>query len=241
MSDKAFKVVIPGIDGGGSQVFEADSQEELNQKLVDAQTNATQKIRELASRNQEYEQQIQQLAPQQTQQNNGDPEGFDRQQFFNLLYQKPVDAWKYAAQFAMGTSVEDFVKDYQNVRAGSQLSVQNAVNAQFAQKHPELLQVPQEDDVHNAQVISKILTENGWVYNLNNLEAAYAVAKTNNQLKLPNTNFAPEANLPPAPTTIQRPTGSINTIEAEEEYLRTAPLAKVKEYLEKKYPSGQRV
>lgn len=238
MSDKPYKVIIPGIDGGGSQVFEADSQEELNQKLVDAQTNATQKIRELASANQQYEQQIQQLTPaqQQTQ-----PDGFDKQKFFSDLYERPADAIAYALEKKLGIGLDEFLNDYQQVRAGSQLSVQNAVNAQFAQKHPELLQVPQEDDVHNAQVISKILTDNGWVYNLNNLEAAYAVAKTNSQLKLPNTNFAPEVQLAPAPTTIQRPTGSINTTEAEEEFLRTAPLDKVKTYLEKKYPSSQRV
>lgn len=237
MSDKEFKVVIPGIDGGGSQVFEGDTQEELNQKLVDAQTNATQKIRELASANQQYEQQIQQLTPQQPQQN---PDGFDKQKFFSDLYERPADAIAYALEKKLGIGLDEFLNDYQQVRAGSQLSVQNAVNAQFAQKHPELLQVPQEDDIHNAQVISKILTDNQWVYNLNNLEAAYAVAKTGNKLKLPNTNFAPEVNMPTAPSTISRPTGSINTTEAEEEFLRTAPLDKVKQYLEKKYPSEVR-
>jgi hypothetical protein len=41
-----------------------------------------------------------------------------------------------------------------------------------------------QDDIHNAEVVSKILTENGWTYNLSNLEAAYAVAKADGRLKL---------------------------------------------------------
>lgn len=239
MSEKPYKVIVPGINGEASQVFEADSQEELNQKFVEAQSNATQKIRELASQNQQYEQQITSSQAKKNQET--DPNGFDRQKYFSMLYENPVEAQKYAMSFVIGMPVEDFVQDYQTVRGGAIMGIQNAVNAQFAQKHPELLQVPQEDDLHNANVISKILTDNGWQYNLNNLEAAYAVAKTNNQLKLPNTNFSPEATLVPAPTTISRPTGQVNTSESEDEFLRTGPLAKVKEYLEKKYPAGGRV
>lgn len=237
--DKQYKVVVPGIDGGNSQVFEADTPEEMAQQFQQAQINATAKIRELASQNEAFQQQIEQLTPQQQQQANAN--GFDRQQFFNKLYESPDEAIAYALEKKLGVNLNDFMQDYQQVRAGSQLSVQNAVNAQFAQKHPELLQVPQEDDIHNAKVISEILTENGWVYNLNNLEAAYAVAKTNNKLKLTNTPFSPEVTLPPAPTTVSRPSGQAGNSETEEEFLRTAPLAKVRDYLEKKYPTSQRV
>ena len=231
--DKAYKVVIPGIDGGAAQVFEAETPEELAQKFQEAQTNATAKIRELAQQNEQFQEQIQQLTPATPA--GKDPEGFDRQEYFRMLYENPVAAQKYAMQFVIGAPVDQFLQDYQTVRGGAMMGIQNAVNAQFAQKHPELLQVPQEDDIKNAEVISKILTDNGWAYNLNNLEAAFAVAKTNNQLKLNSNSFSPEAILPPAPTTVSRPTGQVNTSESEEEFLRTGPLTKVKEYLEKKY------
>ena len=231
--DKAYKVVIPGIDGGAAQVFEAETPEELAQKFQEAQTNATAKIRELAQQNEQFQEQIQQLTPATPA--GKDPEGFDRQEYFRMLYENPVAAQKYAMQFVIGAPVDQFLQDYQTVRGGAMMGIQNAVNAQFAQKHPELLQVPQEDDIKNAEVISKILTDNGWAYNLNNLEAAFAVAKTNNQLKLNANSFSPEAILPPAPTTVSRPTGQVNTSESENEFLHTAPLAKVKEYLEKKY------
>ena len=240
--DKQYRVVVPGIDGGGSQVFEADTPEELQSQFQQAQENATAKIRELAQQAENYRQQVEQLAPAAAApQANGDPSGFNRQKYFNLLYENPVEAQKYVMQFSIGMPVEDFIKDYQTVRGGALAGMQNMVNAQFAQKHPELLQVPQEDDVYNAEVISKILTENGWAYNLNNLEAAYAVAKTQNKLKLPNLANGPEATLVPAPTVVSRPTGAADSSQAEDEFLRTAPLDKVKQYLEKKYPAGARV
>ena len=49
MSEKPYKVIIPGINGGGSQVFEAETPEEMQQQFQQAQENATAKIRELAS------------------------------------------------------------------------------------------------------------------------------------------------------------------------------------------------
>lgn len=241
MSEKPYKVIIPGINGGGAQVFEAESPEEMQQQFQQAQENATAKIRELAAQNQALQEEMQKNQPA-AQATNGGPDGFDKQRYFALLYENPVEAQKYAMSFAIGMPIEDFVKDYQQVRQGANLGIQNAVNAQFAQKHPELLQVGQEDDIHNATEISKILTENGWNYTINNLEAAYAVAKTNNKLKLPNINMAPEAELRPVPTTVSRPTGAGNMSEAAEmEWLSDpkTPLPKVKEYLERKYPGGR--
>ncbi len=239
MSEKPYKVIIPGINGGGSQVFEAETPEEMQQQFQQAQENATAKIRELASQNEQLQNLVEQGKPAAAAA--AGPDGFDKQKYFNLLYENPVEAQKYSMQFVLGAPVDDFIREYQTVRGGALMGIQNAVNAQFAQKHPELLQVPQEDDVHNAEVISKILTENGWQYNLNNLEAAYAVAKTSNKLKLPNANFSPEATLPTVPTTVTRPTGHVNTSESEDEFLRTAPLSKVKDYLEKKYQGSQKV
>jgi len=233
MSDKPYKVIVPGINGGGSQVFEADSPEEMQQQFQQAQENATALIRQQAEQIEQIKQQMQKQNVQPAQPNG--PDGFDKQKFFNDLYERPADAIAYALEKKMGINLDNFMQEYQTVRQGAQMGITNAVNAQFAQKHPELLQVPQEDDIKNAEVISKILTENGWAYNLNNLEAAYAVAKNGGKLKLPSTDFSPEAVLPHAPTTVSRPTGQVNTSESEDEFLKTAPLSKVKDYLERKY------
>jgi hypothetical protein len=56
------------------------------------------------------------------------------------------------------------------------------VNKRFALNHPEL--VDAQHDMHNAREICKILTENDWEYTEANLEAAYAIAKIENRLKL---------------------------------------------------------
>jgi hypothetical protein len=238
MSDKPYKVIVPGINGGGSQVFEAETPEEMQQQFQQAQENATAKIRELAAQVETFQQQIQQTKPPDT----TDPNAFDRQKFFSMLYEKPEEAITYAIEKKLGVNLPDFMQDYQTVRTGAQIGIQNAVNAQFAQKHPELLQVTsQEDDLHNGKVLADILTEHGWSYTVANLDAALALAKAENKLKLMNASFSPEAQLPPAPTTVSRPTGQVNSSEAEDEFLRTAPINKVKEYLEKKYPTSQRV
>jgi ribosomal protein L18 len=99
------------------------------------------------------------------------------------------------------------------------------VNSQFAQKHPELLEASREDDIHNAEAIAKILMEYGWTYNLNNLEAAYAVAKTQGKLKL-------EA----APSMVSDLTGSPNPPTEEQVFAhRTTRQSE----LELKFPSGK--
>ena len=237
--DKPYKVVIPGVDGGGAQVFEADTPEEMQQQFQKAQENATAKIRELAQQKTALEQQVQQFGQPANGDGAGTPDA-SRQQFFNTLYEHPDDAIIGALERKMGMTWNDFTKDWQTVRGGAMMGIQNSVNAQFAQKHPELLQVGQDEDAHNADAISKIITENGWSYNLNNLEAAYAVAKTQGKLKLNDANqFAPEAHMTPVPSTVTRPTGQVNTSASEEEYLRTAPIPKVREYLEKKYGGQQ--
>lgn len=233
MADKQFKYIVPGIDGGGAQVFEADTQEELIEKLGEAQKNATGKIRELAQQNETIAQHIQQAQPQG--QNNGDA----RQEYFNTLYQDPMKAHDMYFEQRFGMKPDEFIQEYQQVRAGSQTAIQNQVASQFAQKHPELLQVSQEDDKHNSTEISKILTENGWAFNERNLEAAYALAKQEGKIKLNQSSPFPEATLPSVPSTISRPTGAVNTSASEEEFLRTGPLDKVKKYLEEKYAGSR--
>lgn len=240
MSEKPYKVIVPGINGGGSQVFEAETPEEMQQQFQQAQENATAKIRELASQNEQFQQQINQLQPKVQQTTN--PNGFDRQKFFNTLYENPDEAVVYALEKKLGVNLGEFMQDYQTTRTGAQMGMYNAVVGEFSSKHPEILRVGSpEDDKHNGKVFDDILKEHGWAFNLKNLEAALAIAKAEGKLKLMDVNFSPEATLAPAPTTISRPTGQVNSSEAEDEFLRTAPINKVKEYLEKKYPTSQRV
>src|SRR2546421_371395 len=225
MADKAYKVIIEGTDGRGSQVFEAETPEELQDKFKEAQTHATAKIAQQDKENTELKQRLATLeasiepAPAA----NGNPDNAWRKEFF-----------KQGLTEILGVPVEDFIKDYtQTVRPGAELSKINAVNAAFVQKHPELIQVSPEDDLHNANTMRKIIADNGWDYSEKSLNAAFAVAKVEGQLKLPVAE--PEGALPPVPTTVTRPSVQVNTDKTEKEFLTTAPTEKVREYLEKKF------
>src|SRR6266496_741001 len=236
MSDKPYKVVIPGVDGGGAQVFEAETPEEMQQQFQRAQENATAKIRELAQQKSALEDQVQQFTPP-----NADPNAANgtRQQFYNDFYQNPDTAIVGALERTLGISMDAFKTDYAKVRAGASMAERSQIASTFAQKHPELLQVSsQEDDAHNGQEIEKILNDHQWPFTVDNLEAAFAVAKTQGKLKLNETQFAPEARMIPVPSTVSRPTGQVNTSVSEEEFMRTTPLANLKKYLEEKYSHG---
>ena len=227
MADKAYKVIIEGTDGRGSQVFEAETPEELQDKFKEAQTHATAKIAQQDKENTELKQRLATLEAsiEPATPANGDMAW--RKQFF-----------KEGLTEILGVPVEDFIKDYtQTVRPGAELSKINAVNAAFVQKHPELIQVSPEDDLHNANTMRKIIAENGWDYSEKSLNAAFAVAKMEGHLKLPVAE--PEGTLPPVPTTVTRPSVQVNTDKSEKEFLTTAPTEKVREYLEKKFAAKQ--
>lgn len=237
MADKLYKVIIEGTEGRGSQVFEAETPEELQEKFKQAQTHATAKIDELDAKVKGLEEQlasVEQVTPSVPQTNGG----FDRDHYFKLLYADPVAAQDYVLSATIGMPVKDFMTDYTNtVRPGAALATKNAVNAAFVQKHPEVLQVSPEDDLHNSKIILEIIHERNWPYDVKNLEAAFALAKDGGKLKLPPQETTMPEITPPVPTTVTRPSVQANTSESEEQFLRTAATEDVRKYLEKKYAS----
>lgn len=241
--EQVTEIRIVGENGAGDQVFKGTYQE-IAQKLADAQRHGTAKIRE-------QEEQLRErdalLAQQQQQTQQPAKEGeFDRQKYFALLYENPQAAQEYSLNMLLGRNVREFVAEYDQVKQGAQIGMQQAINSAFVQRHPELLQVTPENDAQNAKTISDILTKRGWSYNLDNLDAAYAVARQGNQLKLPEAMTATftETNtiqLPAAPITTGKPASQTTSAEqAESDFLRTAPLDKVRDFLEQK-SKGQQI
>jgi hypothetical protein len=235
----AVEIRIPGQNGAGDEVFTAENHEELSKKLAESKGHATRKIAEQQAAISEYESNahaVQQpvVAPVK------DGE-FDRTKYFNMLYENPLQAQEYALKFVLGgRDPKEFVSEYDQIKEGALLGRQNAINAQFVHNHPELLQVTPADDIENAKTIDKIVKDNGWTYNLNNLEAAYAVAKTQNKLKLPEAQQQQQQE-PIVPITTGRPAAQQTSAEQQEaEFLRTGDINKVRDYLEKKY-QGQPV
>lgn len=231
---QSFRVVIPGENGAGDEVFEAQSQEELVEKLRIAKQHATRKIRE----------QEQELTSYRTPQPEPEPvpavEGqFDKNEYFRRLTDDPVAAQDYLDKFRYGVERKEFLADYQKVRQASVLAWQNQVNAAFVHKHPELL-LDNEDNVTNAKVITDIISERKWDYSVDNLEAAYALAKVQGKLKLPAAP-APATEPESVPTVLTNAPSAGSTASVEEEkFLRTAPLADVRAHLERKQQMTQR-
>lgn len=234
-----YRVVIPGADGAGDEVFEAATQEELIDKLRIAKGNATEKIRQDAQERARLESELRAAQPKPPAQADG--EKFDQDHYFRLLSEDPLEAHRYALSFVFDADIEDLKEDYRRVRTAAALSVQDRVNAAFVRKHPELLQVSSEDDVVNTEAIQKILTENGWKYTVQNLDAAYALAREQGRVKLPKSSAppAPAAETAPVPSVLPgRPSAPTPSESDEEKFLRSAPLDKVREYLEKKHAAG---
>src|SRR6266566_2159544 len=103
MADKAYKVIIEGTDGRGSQVFEADTPEELQTQFKEAQTHATAKIAQQDKENTELKQRLANLEasiePAPPVKSN--PDNAWRKEFF-----------KQGLTEILGVPVEDFIKDY---------------------------------------------------------------------------------------------------------------------------------
>lgn len=237
----AVEIRIPGQNGAGDEVFTAENHEELSKKLAESKGHATRKIAEQQATISEYESNghaVQVSSAAQTQVKDGE---FDRTKYFNMLYENPLQAQEYALKFVLGgRDPKEFVSEYDQIREGALLGRQNAINAQFVHNHPELLQVTPADDQENAKTIDGIIKANGWSYTLNNLEAAYAVAKVQSKLKLPEAQQQQQQE-PVVPVTAGRPAAQQTSAEQQEaEFLRTGDINKVREYLEKKY-QGQPV
>src|SRR2546430_11295951 len=100
MADKAYKVIIEGENGAGSQVFEAETPEELQTQFKEAQTHATAKIREQAQELQAAKERLATLeaaAPAA----NSNPDMAWRKQFF-----------KEGLTEIFGAPIEEVIQDY---------------------------------------------------------------------------------------------------------------------------------
>src|SRR3990167_2743281 len=164
---------------------------------------------------------------------------FDRNGYFNVLYEDPSKAFDQMFEQRFGMSVKDAATEWQSMREASDFINVNKVGHALIAKHPELRQVTPEDSNENAKMLDKIMAENKWEYTLGNLEAAYAVATTQGKMRLPakpNT----EADVPPhPPATLTGHSGGGEPAD-EKELLRTMSTDQVREYYINKHKNAQR-
>ena len=234
MAEKQFKVIVPGENGGGDQVFYYDTPEELQEKFVNAQTNATAKIRELSTRLISAEQQLA-ATNQAIASGNGD--GVNRGDFFQTFYESPDAAIERVVCNKLGVnSLQEVVQDYAGVRQGSIQARINAAGEVFLRTHPEWNSLSTEQANQNARVIGAIVEENGWdPTDPKDLDKGYGLAMGTGKLKgLVGTVDVPSF-MEPIPTTVTRPSSQPNTSESEQQFYKEAPLEDLRKYIEKKH------
>ena len=224
MADKQFRVIIEGENGAGSQVFEAETAEELQDQFKTAQTHATAKIREQAQELQAAKARLAALesnievAPPP----NGGTDSAWRKQFF-----------KEGLSEIFGAPIDDVIKQYGRMSETTEQVRLTALGNSLIQECPEIAGTSEADQMENGKKIAKYVEENGMPMTLAGLKAATVLLEREGKLKI-----APMENqeiLAPVPTTVTRPSVQVNTDQTEKEFLRTAPTEKVREYLENKF------
>lgn len=224
-------------DGGGKQVFEGTTMDELADKLASAQVHASKKIREQNQSLQQREQELTDLQARMTPQSEPVPEGqFDKQKWFATLYEDPMRANDAYMEQRFGMPVDQLKDRLQRMDlAAEQVNIRTAA-ASLTARHPELLKVAPEDDIANGRAIDTIMREAGWNVTEQNMEAAYLLAKDRGKLKLPTATEPAPVDEPPVTLGT---TGSTNGGFNEEEFKRTATAEQWKGYLKQKYAGAR--
>ncbi len=237
MAEKPYRVIIEGEDGRGTQVFEADTPEEMQQQFQNAQYHATKKISEMAQENA----QLRQMVMQQNAGNgNGNGKGHqvvDRDQRVQELLSDPDTAIERVICNKLGVnSLQEVVQDYAGVRQGSIQSRIDAAGVVFLQAHPAWNSLSAEQSSQNARTLGEIVAENGWdPTNPKDLEKGLALGIGSGQIKgLSGTVDVPPF-MPPVPTTVTRPSVQPNTSDSEKQFYQTAKLDDMRKYIEKKF------
>lgn len=231
MADKPFKVIIEGEDGRGSQVFEAETAEELQNQFKEAQTHATKKIaeqdRELQATKERLAQLEANIEPAAAPTNGGTDTAW-RKQFF-----------KEGLSEIFGAPIDDVLQDYQRISQTTEQIRLNALGNSLLQECPEIAGTSEADQIENGKKIAKYVEENGMPMTLAGLKAATVLLEREGKLKV--TPGDTQDILPPVPTTVTRPSVQVNTDQSEKQFLATAPTEEVRKYLEKKFANSRQV
>lgn len=123
----AYRRVIDLGDGAGPEVFEADTLEELVDKIADAKGNATKKIREQEKELKDLRTKKQGEEKQQT----ADEEFVNSQE----LLSKPTEAFKKLFRQTTGVDIEDFKSTHKTIQSAQVTAKRRAIGDQFIKSH----------------------------------------------------------------------------------------------------------
>jgi len=229
MADKPYKVIVEGEDGRGTQIWEAETPEEMAGQFKQAQTNATNKIRQ-----QEQELvQLRQLAMQSQNNNNGSRNHIvDVDERRNALLQNPDATIAETAVRAIEQRYGPMVGQLSQMTA--QANAAREAN-EFVEKHPELKQlIGTSEGKKIEEALAEILNQRQWECTAETLEDALAIAQQHG--KISGATMLPHPlDMRYVPSTVTRPSAQVNTSESEAEFLTHAPLKEVEKYIRKKH------
>lgn len=152
-----YEHVVDLEDGSGSQVFQAESMEELVKKLGDAQKHATKKIKELAL--QQRAEKVVDAAP-------SDDQEWARGQEFLA---KPTQTIKKMFEDMVGMPLDSFKTQIARVNAFEQAQREETEAQRFVAAHPEYV-----TNERNATKLEKALQLAGLEKSFENIEKVYA-------------------------------------------------------------------
>lgn len=196
LGQTVYRRVIDLGDGSGTQVFEGSTQEELIEKLANAQANATRKIRELSQTN------------KQTQQEQADNDYVLSQE----LLTKPTEAFRKMFEQVVGMPLESFKSTVDKVNAFEVKQAGRKAAEDFVTSTPAYYDVET-----NGKKIGRYLNANRLEFTVENMKKAYEELSADGLLvqrpQAPSAGSAeaaaqPRIAAPAQPTTPQRKAGS---------------------------------
>lgn len=184
-TEEKFRREIDLGDGSGKQVFEADTAEELIDKLTTAQENATRKIRE-----QQYElRRAQRAKPEKTApvkpMQIGQPKQFTADELFQIgqeLSSNPGAAFDKILQAQTGMTTEQLKTIGSEFANMQQARLITEAETSFLQNHQDVDYLPTPD---NARLIQKFLQDEKLPYTAANLEYAFQELSESGLLDMP--------------------------------------------------------
>lgn len=209
-------------DGGGVQVFEADTQDELVDKLVEAQRNATAKIRELnrkakLGRDLETGERATPEAPRKVAPMSREELERATREMFDPATAPAALRRMMEAEFE--APIDEVRQSVKKVRALEQAEAEKTEGLAFMNANPEYKPCPQ-----NQAALTDYLAKHGLAFTRRNLQTAFDDLKEDGLLLLETTEKEePTTTTTEEPRIVRRPRGETATAIRETQTAQAVP------------------
>jgi hypothetical protein len=198
-------------DGSPPQVFKAATKDELIEKILNAQLNASKRIKELKAQNKQLQQKVE-PDPAQPRQSLADPRQLTQDENLEItaeLQSDPASAISKLLKAAVGAGPEEIREALATSRELKEKQAYHEIGSQFIATHPEYpITVP------NEKLMAQYIQKNNLAWTVKNLEIAFTDLVDAGLIKLPSQVVEEE------------PTVETALVETEHEPVVTAAVPK---------------